>query len=360
MIDTTSWKKFHLYDGIFDIDMGTKMDKSKMREKNPTVNFVGRANANNGITTKVDEIEGIKPYKAGYMTLSLGGEYLGSCFIQPEPFYTSQNVVVLIPKFDMSDYIKRFLGTVIFKESRLHYKAFVNELNRHIKTDFEIYLPVDSNGNPDWNYMEDYMKRVMEKAENSFNNLNKVNGSKHLINVSKWGDFKVGELFKIHPTKAYKNMTNAKLLDNGDTPVIANSSYNNGIGGTSTQKPTEKGNMITFSDTVDANTIFYQPEDFVGYPHVQGLYPIKYEDKWNELTYQFFVSVFRGTALSKRFDYDNKFRRDIATELIVKLPITSTGEPDWNYMEDYMQKMMDKSEQIISKMQSQRILKKEN
>ena len=33
------------------------------------------------------------------MTLSLGGEYLGSCFIQPDVFYTSQNVVVLIPKW---------------------------------------------------------------------------------------------------------------------------------------------------------------------------------------------------------------------------------------------------------------------
>lgn len=170
-INTKSWKKFHLYDGIFDIDMGTKLDKTKMHENNPTVNFVGRANANNGITTCVDEIEGIKPYKAGYMTLSLGGEYLGSCFVQPKPFYTSQNVVVLIPTFDMSDNIKRFLGTVIFKESRLHYKAFIDELNRHIKTDFEICLPVTSDGTPDWQYMEDYMQQIMEKSEQIFSDL---------------------------------------------------------------------------------------------------------------------------------------------------------------------------------------------
>ena len=37
--------------------------------------------------------------------------------------------------------------------------------------------------------------------------------------------------------------------------------------------------------------------------------------------------------------------------LIVKIPITSTGEPDWQYMEDYMRIIMDKSEQIISDLQ---------
>ena len=30
------------------------------------------------------------------------------------------------------------------------------------------------------------------------------------------------------------------------------------------------------------------------------------------------------------------------------LPITSTGKPDWQYMEDYMRNIMDKSERIVS------------
>ncbi len=167
-----------------------------------------------------------------------------------------------------------------------------------------------------------------------------------MIDTSSWKEFRVGDLFDIHPTKAYK-LTNAQLLDDGDYPVIANSAYNNGIGGYSTKEPTEKGNMVTFSDTVDANTIFYQPNDFVGYPHVQGLYPLIYEDKWNEYTYSFFVSVFRSSAISKGFDYGNKFRRDIAVDLIIKLPATSDGLPDWDYMESYMKVIMEDSERIL-------------
>lgn len=170
-IDVSEWKKFHLYEGLFNIDPGTKLDKVKMTERNPTINFVGRANTNNGITACVDAVNGLKPYKAGYMTLSLGGEYLGSCFIQPKPFYTSQNVIVLIPAVDMTDNIKRFIATVIFKESRLHYKAFVDELNRHIKTDFSIPLPITSSGTPNWEYMENYMKQIMDKSERIISDL---------------------------------------------------------------------------------------------------------------------------------------------------------------------------------------------
>ncbi len=94
------------------------------------------------------------------------------------------------------------------------------------------------------------------------------------IDTSKWGDFKVGDLFDIHPTKAYK-LTNSKLMsENGANPVVVNSSYNNGIGGYTELKNTETGNKITFSDTTSADAIFYQENDFVGYPHVQGLYEL--------------------------------------------------------------------------------------
>jgi len=172
LIDMSGWKRFHLYDDcMFGIDMGTKMDKAKMKEIHPSVNFVGRANANNGITTCVDKIDDIEPYPSGYMTLSLGGEYLGSCFIQPKPFYTSQNVIVLIPNDNMTDNVKRFIATMIFKESRSKYKAFIDELNRHIKTDFSIPLPITSTGEPDWQYMEDYMQRIIDKSEQIISDL---------------------------------------------------------------------------------------------------------------------------------------------------------------------------------------------
>lgn len=87
---------------IFDIDMGPKLDMVKMVTTNPEIDFVGRSSENQGVTGTVNKIEGLEPYKAGSLTLALGGAYLGSCFVQRNEFYTSQNVVVLIPHNPLS------------------------------------------------------------------------------------------------------------------------------------------------------------------------------------------------------------------------------------------------------------------
>lgn len=172
-IDIAKWGEFHLYD-IFDIDSGSKMDKIAMKFDNPTINFVGRSGINNGVTAVVDEVEDYVPYKAGNLTLALGGAYLGSCFVQEKDFYTSQNVVVLIPKEDISFYAKEFICAVIFKEGNTHYKAFIDELNRHIKTDFVIKLPVDSYGKPNYEYMDKYMIELLNNTKNQLSCLNGI------------------------------------------------------------------------------------------------------------------------------------------------------------------------------------------
>ncbi len=85
------------------------------------------------------------------------------------------------------------------------------------------------------------------------------------IDTTEWKEFSIGELFDIHPTKAYK-LTNSDLMStDGKNPIVVNSSFNNGIGGYTNQDNTEKGGIVTFSDTTSAEAIFYQKKDFVGY-----------------------------------------------------------------------------------------------
>lgn len=93
--------------------------------------------------------------------------------------------------------------------------------------------------------------------------------------------------------------------------------------------------MITFSDTTTSDAIFYQPRAFIGYPHIQGLYAIKYRDNWNEKTLLYFVALFRKCAQG-RFDYATKFTRKLALEMEVLLPTTSTGEIDFAFMEQWV------------------------
>ena len=150
-------------------------------------------------------------------------------------------------------------------------------------------------------------------------------------NGGEWKKVAVGELFDIRPTKNY-GLTNQKLFaTKGDIPVVVNSSLNNGIGGYTNLEPTEKGNTITFSDTTTSDSIFYQPNDFIGYSHVQGMFPYDY---WGKYQLLYFVISFRAATKGK-FDYGNKFNRSKAKEIIVNLPYIKS-ELAFSYMESYI------------------------
>lgn len=170
------------------------------------------------------------------------------------------------------------------------------------------------------------------------------------IRLKEWKEFKIGDLFDIHPTKSYKMNNSLLLEDDGTNPVVVNSCYNNGIGGYTNKDNTEKGNIITFSDTTSASSIFYQQDSFVGYPHVQGMYPIgKYKNRWNKYIFMFFITVFRKKAINLGYDYVNKFTRDSARKIMIQLPVDKDNNPDWNYMEQYMTNMEKKTKEILSK-----------
>lgn len=146
----------------------------------------------------------------------------------------------------------------------------------------------------------------------------------YINNTVPYDEFCIGDdLFDIHPTTSYRQTNRTLFKTTGQTPVIVNSSLNNGVGGFVDLKATEKGNMITFSDTTEANTIFYQPYDFIGYSHVQGLYPLK--DIWDENSLLYFATSFKKQAM-KRFDYVIKFNRDNAKAMTIKLPVVNDSK----------------------------------
>lgn len=148
---------------------------------------------------------------------------------------------------------------------------------------------------------------------------------------------RVGDIFDIHPTKTYKR-TNANLFnEKGNVPVVANNSINNGIGGYSKLAATEKGGIITFSDTTSTDSMFYQPNDFIGYSHVQGMYPKS--DKWTANSLKYFLVHFKKHAQAIGFSYANKFNRKIASEFIVSLPSKDGKNIDFKFMENYIEKM---------------------
>ena len=174
-LNCSEWKEFLLH-RLLIAQMGNGIDAVITTSDCPKYNYVSRDSKGNGVVGYVDEIDGETPFPAGAMTLSLGGSFLGSCFIQRKPFYTAQNVAVLQEKVPISDHVKLFIATLIRNECKIKYQAFGRELNAHYKKDFTIKLPVrrDKNGIiidasrefsdegyiPDWEWMDNYMKSL--------------------------------------------------------------------------------------------------------------------------------------------------------------------------------------------------------
>lgn len=349
-IDTSGWQRFHLYDdGLFDIDMGTKLDRVKMTQASPDVNFVGRANANNGITARVDSIASITPYDAGNLTLSLGGEYLGSCFIQPDRFYTSQNVVVLIPKWNMPFGIKQFIATMIFRESRQYYKAFIDELNRHIKTDFSFSLPVNVDGEPDWAYMDAYMSEVMKESEARVESMRQADGDKCAVDTSGWKEFKLTDIFRMNNTKSI--VQKDIVPDSGAIPYVTAQAGNNGVL-TYIDCPPEwldEGNCIMIGGKT--LTFSFQEKAFCSNDSHNIALHLKDDTKASKVRYLFLIAALRG-ALYQKYSWGDSVSMNTIKDDTFRLPVNAAGEPDWAYMDEYMRTIMEGAKADLAVMQS--------
>ncbi|WP_283491484.1 restriction endonuclease subunit S [Helicobacter pylori] len=288
-------------------------------------------------------------------------------FYQKQPYFTGNKVKVLKPKFAFkSPKILHFISAILqfilkpltwglgsTTESIAEFKfslplkptaktqtledidcdfmeKFIAELEQCRLAELEAYLKATGLENTTLSSAE-------ENALNVFNNQNSGGGNTPCGLT--WQHFKLGDLFEIRPTKAY-NLTNPHLFDsNAKNPVVTNSSLNNGISGYSSLEPTEKGNQITYSDTTTSEGIFYQKRPFIGYSHVQGLYPLKYHEFWNEKTLLYIVVAFKKVACG-RFDYGNKFNRKIASEMLISLPTNPHGGIDFDFMRTLINALM--------------------
>ncbi len=319
--------------------------------------FCGQATINNGIISYLSLTEKVLNNPEGKPTILIHSNNQNVVYLET-PFYLKDGhgaTSVLQSDF-LNEKIALFIITsikkVITKKFSYNEKATKIALkNTYIK------LPINENDEPDYEYMENYVseleeERISELEEERISELDsymKVSQLEdyHLTDKEKeilvayqngnitYEDYKIGDLFDIHPTRSYK-LTNRLLFKTaGKTPVVVNSSIGNGIGGYVSLNPTEEGNKITFTDTTTSEGIFYQPNDFIGYSHIQGLYPLN-DVKWSENSLLYFLSLFKKNAAG-RFDYATKFTRKVASEMIVKLPINDNKEIDFEFMDAFIQ-----------------------
>ena len=368
-LKTNEWKPFYLKD-LYDIQMGNGFDKNKLDEDNPEVNLVSRVSYNNGVDIKVGYVDGVTPFDAGLVTVALGGSYLGSCFVQEEPFYTGQNVAVMKHKFDeMVHLVNVFISGLVRFECKTKYYAFGRELNTHIRRDFDVKLPVKHNEDgsvfidenhtysadgfvPDWQFMEDYMKSLHCKPLTT----GVKKGKTPDLNVQNWKPFNIQRtteqsgLFIIENCKCGSA---GELEDGFDINYIGAKKTDNGVMRSVVidENLVSKGNGIMFICDGEGSVGYtnYMNKDFIGSTTTS----IGYDDALTEINAMFLVTVLDSEKF--KYSYGRKYRAHLM-DATIYLPVKHNPDgtlfidenhtysadgfvPDWQFMEDYIKSL---------------------
>lgn len=306
---------------MFDVEYGNKFDLNKLEllsKSDGGVNFVNRSSRNCGVSAIVASVSGRSPYRAGLITVSLGGSKLLSSFVQLEPFYTGQNVAVLTPKADMSFAEKVFVCLCI-RHNRFRYTAFGREANRTLRT-----LPIpDRSEFPKWLAEGD-----VAELESGFAKPRLAAAAPALVTAG-WKPFRLSQLFDI---RKGKRITKANIQP-GTTPFISAIDSNNGLRQRISAAPMHPRNVITVN--YNGNGVaeaFYQPEAFWASDDVNVLYPRFELDPAIAL---FVCAIIRREKY--RFNYGRKWTLERMNEAQISLPADATGAPDWIWMRRFIQ-----------------------
>lgn len=301
---------------IFEIEYGNKLDKNKLTASANGISFISRSSKKLGFDGKVKKIEGTEPYAAGLITVTLGGTYLLSSFVQSEPFYTGQNIKVLSPREEMT-FAEKVFYCLAISRNRFRYTSHGREAN---KTLDDLLVPCRQNV-PGW--VKTSSVGALDSAP--------IFSSSVDLGEREWLPFKYDKIFDI---KKGKRLTKADMKP-GDTPFIGAIDFNNGHRQNIDAPPEHEANTITVN--YNGNGVaeaFYQPVPFWASDDVNVLYP--------KFGLNPHIAMFLCTLIRKekyRFSYGRKWGLVRMNESVIRLPVTATGDPDWAFMESFIKSL---------------------
>ena len=155
-LENVEWKEFFFSDIFEDIQRGKRLIKSNQLEGN--IPYISSTAFNNGVDNFIGNKENVRKFNNN-ITLANSGS-VGTAFYQPYEYIASDHVTALKLK-KRNKYIYLFLASVIKKvEEKYSFNREINDIR--IKRE-KILLPIDSLGNPNWQFMESYIKSIEVK-----------------------------------------------------------------------------------------------------------------------------------------------------------------------------------------------------
>ena len=326
------WGEFQI-GSLFDIKIGKSIDANKVNIKMGKNAYITRKESNNGL-------DGFLDYDKDYLNtqfpvITIGNE-TAEPFVQTFPFFTGTKVNILSSKKSVSPQALLFVAQSIrMNKSKYSYTFTINSTRLKKQN---ILLPLDKNGLPDWQFMEQYI-REREKVqlkdytayvEKVLADIGDVDGVLPL-KEKEWRAFHIEEIAKIEPGR---DIYDAERRI-GDTPYISSTSINNGIAYyVSNDNSTKEANCISVNRNGSVGYAFYHPYEALYSNDCRKLrlnQPSKY------------ASIFIAHQIKKqreKYSYGYKMGTARLKRQLILLPINECNEPDWTYMERYTKSLM--------------------
>lgn len=318
---------------FFDVKRGDTKNVTQLTENN-TLNSVRLISAthfeNGGSFFYEPTTETI--YESG-LTINNNGS-VGDVFFHNYSFTATSDVTIIIPKD----------GHIITLEEGLYLKTAIEKQKNRFMYGYKISndrlrallvdLPIKNNGNIDWMLMRDKILSITKNMTFSLKTKNVLSNSTISLNDRKWKPFRIDALFDVY--------TGADLpkysRNRGTIPFIGSSSKNNGV----TDWIDNSANKIKYSK----NSLGVNRNGSVGYAFYHP-YQAYFSGDTRFLKTKGFkltpgIGLFLSTTISqqkKQFGYGFKLGSERLKKLKINLPVDENGNPDWQFMEDYIKSL---------------------
>lgn len=331
-LNEKNWRGFCIGEIFKTIRNGTQI---------PTGAYVRKENLKNGKTPRItvtSNNNGVfgfydsddKNYKLHENFISVS--FLGDCFYHSYEASIDMKVHCLQPKnFSLNRHIAIFLIKAIkFMTNVFNYGDQLSSTDIVSK---KIMLPVDEQGEPDYFFMENYIREIEEKLLQKYLDYFRLPDTVQIVplNQKTWRKFRLADYF--HFTKG--NQNNMSDLKMGNIPLVSAKNSNNGYK-TFAEMNDKKifcGHCLTINIDGDggAGISYYQPADMLLDTHVTALIPKTNLSKESLLFVSRCITIQRA-----KFGHGYSLNDRRLKVFEIMLPINDAGEPDFEYMGNYM------------------------
>lgn len=334
-LNDRKWQPFFLTE-IFPIIQRGKRLKSEDHVPG-RMPYVSSSVMNNGVDNFVSNTQKVRIF-SNCLSLANSGS-VGSSFYEPFAFVASDHVTHLKNE-QYNKYHYLFIAALTSRLSKKY--NFNREINDNRISREKIMLPVDESGNPDYAFMEQYIKAHEQQLLQEYKGIlvkflqQKADVS---LNAVEWKSFYLisDKMFHLDPVKTFSK-TSAIVAD-GVYDVVGATARNNGNVGFLPDNYGSlvcRGNCICLIKTGQGSVgkAVYKSGDFIPSNNICVI-----RSGWlNKYSALFIVSEINKQSGRYSYGYIRNNHR-IAREKLM-LPADAQGDPDYAYMEQYGKYLM--------------------